>query len=331
MSRRPTLVVGVLLLLVPLPMCTIAAAQSPDADRSLRLAVEHDLIALRGGGPPPDYDYTHGTRFAAAWPGAPRWARRLAGGKPPCESVTARDRGCVATILELGQEIYTPRRDAAVPIAGERPYAGWLYASGIARAISPRRVRSVQLTLGVTGRPSLAADVQNALHRVLSNERQLGWAHQLAFEPGIAIRYDDRLTRERAFDGARAGRLGLSWGATVGNVRTALHVGADARLGLRGMLPWVPAEPEIDRPMRLYVLTGYRQDVVLRDLFVEGNTLRASSGAERRTIVGQYELGIGVRRRAYTIEYRHVSRGREYRAQPGSHAYGVLALVLHEY
>jgi hypothetical protein len=318
--------IGLLLL-----TCTTAAAQKPDADRSFRLAVENDLIALRASGAPPDYDYTHGTRIAAAWPGTPEWVRRLVGGKPPCGSATARARGCVATALELGQEIYTPRRDAAVPIPGERPYAGWLYASGIVRAVSPHRVRSVQVTLGVTGRPSLAAEVQNALHRMLRNEPQLGWVHQLAFEPGIAIRYDDQLSRERVVGAARAGRLGMSWGAMVGNVRTALHVGADARLGLRGRLPWVPSEPEIDLPMRLYALAGYRQDVVLRDLFVEGNTLRASSGAVRRIAVGQYELGIGVRRRAYTIEYRHVSRGREYRAQPGPHAYGALAFTVHEF
>ena len=67
------------------------------------------------------------------------------------------------------------------------------------------------------------------------------------------------------------------------------------------------------------------------DLFVEGNTLRESSGGERRTAVGQYELGLGLRRRAFTVEYRHVARGREYRAQPGPHAYGALALTLHEF
>jgi lipid A 3-O-deacylase len=318
---------GLLLLLT----CTTAAAQKPEAERSLRLAIENDLIALRGAGAPPDYDYTHGTRIAAAWIGAPGWVRRLTGGKPACRLAVARALGCVAAALEVGQEIYTPRRDAAVPIPGERPYAGWLYTSAAAHVISAGRLRTVRVMLGVTGKPSLAAEVQNALHRLLRNEPQLGWTHQLAFEPGIALGYGERLSRERSLRGSRAGRLGLSWGATVGNVRTALHVGVDAKVGLRGQLPWVPAEPESELPMRLYVLTGYRQELVLRDLFVEGNTLGDGSGAERRTAVGQYELGIGVRRRGFTVEYRHVSRGRDYRAQPGRHAYGALAFSLHEF
>jgi hypothetical protein len=65
------------------------------------------------------------------------------------------------------------------------------------------------------------------------------------------------------------------------------------------------------------------------DLFVDGNTSRASVGAERRSLVGQAEVGFGVRRRSYSIEYRHVARGREYRAQPGAHTYGSLALTVH--
>jgi hypothetical protein len=150
---RPMLGVGLLLL-----ACAGAAAQTPDAGRSFRLAIENDLIALRGAGAPPDYDYTHGTRIAAAWVGAPAWVRRLAGGKPPCHRPVARERGCVAAALEVGQEIYTPRRDSPLPIAGERPYAGWLYASAAARVISAGRLRTVRVMFGVTGKPSLAAE-----------------------------------------------------------------------------------------------------------------------------------------------------------------------------
>src|SRR5918992_909470 len=54
-------------------LCTMktADAQTVDATRSLHLAFENDLIAVRGAGAPPDYDYTHGTRIGAAWAGAP--------------------------------------------------------------------------------------------------------------------------------------------------------------------------------------------------------------------------------------------------------------------
>lgn len=37
----------------------------------------------------------------------------------------------------------------AQPLPGERPYAGWLYARGIADAATPRSRRSRELTLVV--------------------------------------------------------------------------------------------------------------------------------------------------------------------------------------
>jgi hypothetical protein len=41
----------------------VAAAQEAGAARSIRVVVDNDLIAVRGAGAPPDYDYTHGTRI----------------------------------------------------------------------------------------------------------------------------------------------------------------------------------------------------------------------------------------------------------------------------
>jgi lipid A 3-O-deacylase len=315
---RPTCVVSLLLLAF-----SSAGAQARAPGRSVQMAFENDLIAVRGAGAPPDYDYTHGTRLAMMWPSAPGWLSRSWSNKPECRSASRDRRGCVTTGLEVGQEIYTPRRDAAIPIPGERPYAGWLYGSAVARVASPEHVRSLRLTLGVTGRPALAAEVQNALHRLLHNERQLGWAHQVAFRPGFAVTYDERLGRERSFGESGAGRLGLHWGTSLGNLRTTLHAGTDVRVGLRAPLPWVPTEPEVEKPMRFYALAGVRQEIVLRDLLIQSN------GAERRTLVRQYTAGIGFRGSSFTVEYRHVARGREYRAQPDAHGYGSFVFTLH--
>jgi lipid A 3-O-deacylase len=318
--------VGILLLAT----MQTADGQVPEARRSLRLAFENDLIAVRTAGAPPDFDYTHGMRVEAAWPGAPGWMRRITR-LPECHGDRARQRGCVMTAFELGQEIYTPRRDASVPLAGERPYAGWLYGAATTRVVSARRVRSLQLVIGLTGPPALAAEVQNALHRALRNTPQQGWAHQLAFEPGIAIRFDERTHREYSRGSRWRGRADVHWGATAGSLRTALHAGIDGRLGLRGPEAWVPAEPEAEQSMRWYVTAGYRQDIVLRDLFVDGNTFRASARADGRIAVNQYHLGLGVRRRSFGLEYRHVSRSEEYRAQGGRHAYGVVSMSLHRF
>jgi lipid A 3-O-deacylase len=313
---------------LPSMLRSTAIAQAGDASRSLQLTLDNDLIALRGAGGPPDYDYTHGTRFTAAWAGSPGWVRRLARVRLHCTTATARRQGCVASTAEIGQEIYTPRRDAPLPLPGERPYAGWLYTSAAAHRISTAGVRSIRLGVGLTGRFSFAEHVQRGIHRILGNAPQLGWAHQLGPRAGLVLAYDDARSVQRPLGDGRIGVVLVQWGGAMGNLRTALHAGASASVGLGPRLPWSPAEVHVESPPRVYGLAGYRQELVLHDFFIEGKPSGTDAGANLRPLVGQYELGIGYRWRTVSAEYRYVSRGREYRAQPQAHAYGSLTVTL---
>ena len=95
---------------------------------SARLQVDNDFLALRGSGPPPDYDYTHGTRLGVAWPsmkGAFGWHP---GGIRGCATRPGLDSSCFLTGIALTQEIYTPRHNTVEPVPGDRPYAAWSYA-----------------------------------------------------------------------------------------------------------------------------------------------------------------------------------------------------------
>ena len=171
--------------------------------------------------------------------------------------------------------------------------------------------------------------MQDGAHRLLGNETQLGWAHQLPTSFGVTVRYGEGRRAERTLGQSAAAAVALRWGAVAGTVITALSAGADATLGLRGDRPWSPAEPEVEQPARFYARAGVRQDVVLRNVFVEG---RPGSGrAERRPFVAQADVGVGYRWRSLGVEYRHVVRGREYAAQPSAHAYGSITLTTHGY
>jgi lipid A 3-O-deacylase len=322
--RQTTLLV--LLLAYPVGHAT---AQSAGHARAGALTIDNDLVSVRGAGPPPDYDYTHGAKLALSWAGAPRFVRHVFGRASNCRSPEGRRAGCISTAVAAGQEIYTPRNDASQPIPGERPYAGWLYATATVRRAEPGLVRTLGVEVGVSGPPSLAEPVQNSTHRLLGNEPQLGWAHQLPTSFGVTARYDEGRRAERALGQSAAAAVALRWGAAAGTVITAFSAGADVTLGLRGNLPWSPAEPEVEQPTRLYARAGVRQDVVLRNVFVEG---RPGSGrAEQRPFVVQADVGVGYRRRTLGLEYRHVVRTREYAAQPSAHAYGSITLTIHGY
>ena len=189
-------------------LCATLALLPCGSAAQVEVVVDNDLFGLRGADdPPPDHDYTHGTAVSWDGRGGTRW--------------------------ELGQRIYTPRHDAPQPIAGERPYAGWLYGAWERVHITAGSRSVLRIEAGVTGRPSLAEPVQNGLHRLAGYQRQEGWAHQLPFEPGAVVSYarEHRALALGAAEGTRLEVLPL-WALHAGNVRTSAEAGVRARLGL---------------------------------------------------------------------------------------------------
>ena len=274
------------------------------------LRLDNDILALRGRGAPPDFDYTHGLHlsFRASPPGRLQSGLAL----PPCASAPGGEP-CLRARLTLGQRIYTPRQDAPTPVAGERPYAGWLYTAAELSIVEALRRRTIGIELGITGPPAMGEPVQNGVHQLLGSKPQQGWAHQLRFEPGIQLRYEE--SRPVEYSVARLGviHFGPEWALMLGNVRTAAQVGGI----LHGGANHAPGA---------YTRLRAHQEWVARDLFLDGNSFRENSSAERLPFVSEAELGVGYRWTAWALEYRFILRSREYQAQPEVHRYGSLIL-----
>jgi lipid A 3-O-deacylase len=288
--------------------CICAAFLLPVvAGAQVQVVIDNDLLGLRGADdPPPDYEYTHG--LSVSWD-----ARR----RDDADGPGAR--------WEVGQRIYTPRRDAAQPIPGERPYAGWLYAAWERATASERTRARLRIEAGVTGPPSLAEPVQSAFHRIAGYQEQFGWAHQLGFEPGAVVSYE-RESRLTALDRGRT-RLEVlpSWAVRAGNVRTGAEAAVRARLGFGAGDAWTGAGAA--RGVSGWMEAGARQEAVLRDLFIDGNTFAwRDPGVDRRTWVAQGEAALGIRYRRTELEYRFVLRGREYETQTEPHPYGSIRI-----
>ncbi|HEX2188546.1 MAG TPA: lipid A-modifier LpxR family protein, partial [Longimicrobiaceae bacterium] len=107
-----------------------AAAQQVSA---FHLRFDNDILAVRGTGPPPDHDYTHGVELAARFRTLPRPLRRWIGAE------VAEGDGAPRTWTgsSIGQRIYTP-----LPPPGRLHAAGGLgppAAVGAGRAAPLRR------------------------------------------------------------------------------------------------------------------------------------------------------------------------------------------------
>lgn len=107
----------------------------------------------------------------------------------------------------------------------------------------------------------------------------------------------------------------------AGNVRTGAEAGVRARLGFGAGDAWTGAGAA--RGVSGWMEAGARQEAVLRDLFIDGNTFaERDPGLDRRTWVAQGGRRSAFRVRRTELEYRFVLRGREYETQTEPHPYG---------
>ena len=215
----------------------------------------------------------------------------------------------------FGQEIYTPTRYPIDPRPGERPYAGWLYGEISTATSAAARSRSLGVDLGVIGPPSLAGWVQNTFHAITRlGPPEPGWRHQLAFEPGVTVRYGEQyLLLESTLPHGIKFEVAPDWNAAIGNVRTGTSVGARGRLGLHGETPWGDTTA---RPFDAYLVVGAHEDWVLRNIFLDGSTFRSSAHTDALPFTSSYDIGPAARVFGYTVELRLTTQTREYRGGP---------------
>jgi lipid A 3-O-deacylase len=284
------------------------------------LHLDNDIFDFRlPAGERSDEEYTQGIRARVELSGAPAWIARAVGSESFGDAARSGGDG-IRTTLEFGQEIYNSAVDAPRTLPGQRPYAGWLYVDAGVRTMNESHLRAISAGVGITGPPSFAEAVQTRFHRRFGFREPLGWADQLATEPGVQIRYD----RARLWTGHLGSRpvVQLMPHGTVllGNVRTGADVGLSARVGYD--IPHAWGAVVSHSPYALYLTGAARGSGVLRNLFLDGNTFRSGPRVEKRRWVGEADGGFGIRVGQFLAEFSLVRRSVEYRTQPTGHTRG---------
>lgn len=279
----------------------------------------------------PDEEYTNGVHASLEGLTSPWWGLRFAAKTPDCAD--ARGPGpCKSTVVTLGQDLYTPHLDRTPQAVAdwelERPFFAWLFLRGTARVSSEHTLHATSLSLGVTGPPAGGELAQQVAHRIGFNEQADGWETQIGFEPGAILEYRrSQLLLRRAGTGTGidiAPEVGLS----IGNIRTHADAGVRVRVGRRLSHPWHPALWRRRAPMEWWISAGGRVDYVARDMSLDGTFEQPSRRVDRTPGVGQYEFGAGLRWQRVLLEYRAVTRSREYRSGPANHAYSTMSVSL---
>nr|WP_207063680.1 lipid A deacylase LpxR family protein [Motiliproteus sp. SC1-56] len=334
----------------PVGAACVADPRSGDYHRwTGNLYFENDLFAET------DQNYTNGIRVSAISPNldsfrqdpllAP-WVRSLNHHLRFLYSNREGD-SCLSRrlVLTLGQTIYTPQDiDATEVVEDERPYAGWLYGGVAYHLRSDGHLESLGFNLGVVGPLAFGEQAQNFIHDLRGFKRFKGWDNQLKNEPGVQLLYEFK--QKWADSGPGLGvDLIAHGGGSLGNVATYLNAGVEGRLGWN--LPddfgtsavrpgsdnsapdsaWDPRGPE-RWGWHLFVSSDVR--LVLRDIFLDGNTFTDSHSVDKNPLVGDIYAGFSIHYRRLKLSYARVMRTREFDEQDSLHRYGSLSLSWHQ-
>ncbi len=249
--------------------------------------------------------------------------------------------------LTLGQKMFTPDDTASrALVRDDRPYAGWLYGGLSFISKSTTRLDTVELQAGVIGPASFGEDTQRLVHDLRGLDVPAGWDNQLENEPGLALIYEHRRRPWRSENVSGAGYDVITHaGGAVGNVFTYLNAGGEIRVGwnlpadfgTRLIRPGgdtnAPAainDPRLDNRHRfgVHLFSAVTGRLVLRDIFLDGNTFADSHSVDKEHFVGDLLLGVSVTFWNAKLSYAQAFRSKEFDGQDSGHKFGSLSLSI---
>lgn len=247
-------------------------------------------------------------------------------------------RGEVRTSYALGQDIFTPQHtELAVPLASERPYAGYLYAGlGLLEA-NPERLDQLQIQIGVVGPMAVAKEAQTWVHSIIDDVKPKGWHYQLHNEPTFNIFYDRsmKIIPPQSLLGVVLD-IEPHIGGAAGTVYDYANAGAMVRLGFNlpddfgpvRIQPTLPGSAyfEPTAGISAYVFAGVDGRAVARNIFLDGNTWRDSPSVDKYWFVGDLTLGAALTFSHMRLAFTHVFRTKEYKTQGESSQFGAVSL-----
>jgi len=280
-----------------------------------------------------DRDYTNGVELSYTSPtqDTPELIDQIARGLPFFSS-----EGKVRASYAIGQSIFTPSDTRSViPPPTQRPYAGFLYGSVGITDDTGSRLDQLSLQIGLTGPSSLASDTQRFVHRVINDPEPMGWHSQLRGEPGVVLIYSRNVSIM-----PRQSLAGLNfdlephYGAAVGNIYDYVNAGAMARLGFNIPDDYGPLRIEPSLPgsgffqstgmVGAYIFAGADGRAIGRNFFLDGNTSGGGPSVQKKTFVGDFELGAALTFNFMQVTFTHVIRTKEYRTQPRPDQFGAI-------
>lgn len=248
--------------------------------------------------------------------------------------------------LTAGQQTFTPTdTQAREVVKDDRPYAGWLYGGVSFISKNDVVLDTLEIQFGVVGPLSLAREAQAFVHDLRGLDKPRGWDNQLDNEPGVAIIYQNKRRILRSTNPAGLGYDVITHaGGALGNVFTYLNAGGELRVGWN--LPGdygtsiirpggdTNAPSSVNDPrlssregIGVYLFGGVSGRVVLRDIFLDGNTVSHSHSVDKEWLVGDAVVGASLVLHSWKLSYTQALRSKEFKHQQKDHNFGSISVA----
>lgn len=287
------------------------------AQRSVRVRADNDAFNFwQAPWNRPDEEYTSGVRLTVDYEGRAWWAGGRSGAGEGCGDISDT---CGGHSYAFGQDIYTAvrSRERPTPLPGARPDAGVLWLSASNTLARPSRITEWRWTLGVTGKPALAAPMQRFFHGFAPGwNGPIDWATQLPAEPVFAVSYDQRRART-----AGAFELQPHAGTSLGNLLTEARAGLGVRLGKDQRFG---RRLSHDRRVTWMLVSDVTLRAVARSEVLSGTFFRPSAHTTLRPLVAELQGGLHLQWRGLSLAWIAHQTSAEYVARRGSHAWSTL-------
>jgi len=150
----------------------------------------------------------------------------------------------------------------------------------------------------------------------------------LGTEPGLNLRYD----RSYLF---MARRNGSPWGGamipmfdtSLGNVLTYFQLGSTFRFGYNLPNEFAVTHNE-GKVFGAYFFTRVEGRLVLRNIFLDGNSFRESHSVDKRFLVGDVRFGIALVFKRLELSAAHTVVSEEFKGEHGTDTYGTATLTV---
>ncbi len=303
---------------------------------ALAFYVENDSRYI--GGPGTDQGYSNGLKFSYVYAQnqIPYWSKKLVDQSEYLDKKIKASK--VNYGISLGHQIFTPTDTKSTElIQNDRPYVGYLYLGFAMNLKRPNSEQFFVVELGTVGPSALGEPVQNAFHRTIDVPETNGWQNSLHDEPVVQLHYQQRIKTLKLeyMDVIPFYGLGL------GNVFVGGHAGSLVRVGYNLPKTYGSTRPSasngnsfISPSIRdntyktsVYVFGGLRGNLVARNLFLDGNTLRPSHSVTKYPVNYETELSLGVQFDQFGFLWSFVVQSPEFEERSRYNSFASLSLV----